>query len=228
MPAKNVVKQYVEEGYYHIYNRGVEKRSIFQDQQDYSVFISYLKTYLTPKDSVSLMEQLANPRTPIPERDGLRKQIRMNNFADDITLLAYCLMPNHFHLLVKQKSAGAIDKFMNSLGTRYTMYFNKKYKRVGALYQGTYKAVLVQTDAQLLELSRYIHKQSFDKYSLSGQGQPSSYPAYLGSHQGAWVKPDEILAFFSQTNPKLSYKSFVGQTDNNEISNLIYPLVIEE
>lgn len=225
MPAKNVIKQYVEEGYYHIYNRGVEKRAIFQDQQDYSVFISYLKGYLTPKDTEALMSQLMNPKTPIPERDGLRKQIRMNNFSEEITLLAYCLMSNHFHLLVKQKSSGAIDKFMNSLGTRYTMYFNKKYKRVGSLYQGTYKAVLVKTDEQLLQLSRYIHKQSFDKHSLTGQGQPSSYQVYQGGQHTDWIQPDEILGFFSESNPKLAYKSFVNEEEDPDT---LYPLTLED
>jgi len=152
MPARNSRKEYLENGYYHIYNRGVEKRIIFLDQQDYSVFLSYLKEYLLPKDEKGLRNRLFDPSISPRERDKIIKKLNLNNFSNEITLLAYCLMPNHFHFFIKQKSAGSMDKFMNSLGTRYTMYFNKKYKRVGSLYQGVYKAVLVDSDVQFLYL----------------------------------------------------------------------------
>ncbi|EKD90217.1 MAG: Transposase, partial [uncultured bacterium] len=146
MPARNRTKQYLEDSYYHIYNRGVEKRAIFLDQQDYNVFLNYLKEYLTPKDERSLINQLSDPNVPWEEKDKTIKLLRLNNFTEEITFLAYCLMPNHFHFFVKQKSIQSIDKFMNSLGTRYTMYFNKKYRRVGSLYQGVYKAVSLDND----------------------------------------------------------------------------------
>src|SRR3989344_3327786 len=135
MPAKNSRKQYLENGYYHIYNRGVEKRIIFLDQQDYNVFLSYLKEYLTKRNEKELQEKLTDASIPWIEKDKILRQLRLNNFYNELVLLAYCLMPNHFHFFVKQKSPGTIDKFMNSLCTRYTMYFNKKYKRVGSLYQ---------------------------------------------------------------------------------------------
>lgn len=159
MPAKNSRKTYATNCYYHLYNRGVEKRTIFQDQQDYGVFLSYLKEYLLPKDEAELNKKLSDPDISYQDKDKVLKKLRLNNFNQEITLLAYCLMPNHFHFFLKQKSMGAIDKFMNSLGTRYTMYFNRKYKRVGSLYQGVYKAVPITSDAQFVYLSKYIHKQ---------------------------------------------------------------------
>lgn len=168
MPAKNSLKIYTPGGYYHIYNRGVEKRSVFQDKQDYEVFLSYLKTYLLPKDENSLREKLSDPTIGCREKDKILRLIRLNNFADEITLLAYCLMPNHFHLLIKQRSNIAIDRFMNSLSTRYTMYFNRKNNRVGSLYQDVYKAVLVQSDEQLLYLTKYIHRNPI--HNLTTQG----------------------------------------------------------
>jgi len=167
MPAKNRTKIYVENGYYHLYNRGVEKRNIFLDQQDYGVFLCYLKEYLTPRDEKQLKKILANTKTSYREKAKILKILALNNFSEEITLIAYCLMPNHFHFLLKQKNAGSIDQLMNSLGTRYTMYFNKKYNRVGVLYQGVYKAVLVSTDDQLLHLTRYIHSQA----QIASQGQ---------------------------------------------------------
>ena len=211
MPAKNATKTYVENGYYHIYNRGVEKRVIFLDQQDYGVFLSYLKEYLLPKKEKELHERFSDPQISSVEKNKVLKSLHLNNFNQEITLLAYCLMPNHFHFFVKQKSINAIDRFMNSLATRYTMYFNRKYKRVGSLYQAVYKAVLIKNEAQFLHLSRYIHKQALDL-----KNQPCSYPEYLGLRQTLWIKPDEVLNYFSRTNPSLSYQNFVAQQEENE------------
>lgn len=208
MPSKNSTKIYIENGYYHIYNRGVEKRKIFLDQQDYSVFLSYLKEYLMPKNEKELNERLSDPNTSYKERDKILRVLRLNNFSQEIILLSYCLMPNHFHFFVKQKSINSIDKFMNSLATRYTMYFNRKYKRVGSLYQDVYKAVLINNERQFLHLSRYIHKQA-----LNLKNQPCSYPEYVGLRQTLWVKPDEVLAYFSNINPSLSYQNFVMQPE---------------
>ncbi len=209
MPAKNSRKQYLENGYYHLYNRGVEKRKIFLNKQDHNVFLSYLKEYLLPKDEEALYKRLADPSISLMERDNIHKALRMNNFSDEITLIAYCLMPNHFHFFVKQKSAGSIDKFMNSLGTRYTMYFNKKYKRVGSLYQGVYKAVLVTGESQFIYLSKYIHKQALSLQGEALEAQPSSFRDYVGERETEWVNPQEVLSYFSKSNPSLSYKSFV-------------------
>lgn len=219
MPAKNAVKQYLENGYYHLYNRGVEKRIIFQDAQDYNVFLSYLKEYLLPKNEKELHEKLSNPKTSSIERDNILKTLSLNNFSDDIALLAYCLMPNHFHFFIRQKKQNSIDRFIRSLCTRYTMYFNKKYRRVGSLYQGVYKAVLLNNEPQFLHLSRYIHKQAlaFQGQALEGYGgQPSSYFDYLGSRKTEWVKPEEILSYFSKNIPSLSYENFVKEEDDFE------------
>lgn len=214
MPSRNITKQYIEGGFYHLYNRGVEKRVIFQDEQDYPVFLSYLKQYLLPKNVDELTKKLADPTTPYKDKDKIIKLLRLNNFDGEITLLAYCLMPNHLHLLVQQKSPQSIDKFIQSLCTRYTMYFNRKYQRVGSLFQGTYKAVSVTSDEQLLHLSRYIHQQTLALQGDTLQVRPSSYLDYLGLRKTLWIKPEEILSFFSKTNPAFSYESFVKQKED--------------
>jgi len=232
MPAKNSQKLYSANGFYHIYNRGVEKRDIFVDDLDYGVFLSYLKEYLLPKDTKALCDILSNPIAPYDAKKEAAKLLRMNNFSDEITLLAYILMPNHFHFLVHQNSPNAIDSFMNSMATRYTMYFNRKEERVGPLYQSVYKAVLMKTDEQLLHVSRYIHRNSV---GLASKGhpfkgspftiQPSSYPEYLGLRKTEWVHPEQILSFFSANNKHLSYKSFV---DIDEISESIQDYLLDE
>jgi putative transposase len=214
MPSRNSTKTYIENGYYHIYNRGVEKRAIFLDKQDYGVFLSYLKEYLLPKDEKRLNQILSDPNISYGKKDKALKLLNLNNFYQDITLLSYCLMPNHFHLLVKQKNMGTIDKFMNSLGTRYSVYFNRRHKRVGPLYQDVYKAVLVDNEGQFVHLSRYIHKQA-----ISLPNQPCSYPEYIGTRKTDWVDPAEILAYFSRTNPSLSYENFLKDSDDYNILN---------
>ncbi len=221
MASKNSIKTYLGNSYYHIYNRGVEKRPIFHDEQDYAIFLSYLKTYLLPKDEKLLKEIISNPNAGWREKDQALKLLRLNNFDGEIALLAYSLMPNHFHFLIKQRSEMAIDKFMNSLALRYTMFFNKKYDRVGHLYQSQYKAVLVDSDEQLLYLTSYIHRNPLTK-SLASQdnvlrsclSQPSSLPEYLGQRKTEWVHPEDILTYFSKKNPQLDYESFIEQTDD--------------
>jgi len=229
MPAKNSLKIYAEDSFYHIYNRGVEKRQIFQDGQDYAVFLSYLKTYLLPKNEMELQKSLSDPAINYKEKDKIFKLLRLKNFASEVTLIAYCLMSNHFHFLVKQKSRTAIDQFMSSFCTRYTMFFNKKYSRVGSLYQAVYKAVLVDSEEQLLYLTSYIHRNPLSKRppqenNISGNllSQPSSLPEFLGQRQTNWVHPEEILAYFSEKNPDLDYQSFVEQTEDfSLIQNVI-------
>jgi len=220
MAAKNSRKTYLENGYYHIYNRGVEKRTIFQDQQDYAVFLSYLKEYLLPKNKEELYEKLSDSQLSSKEKNKTLKALRMNNFAGEIALLAYCLMPNHFHFFVKQKGMGTIDKFMNSLALRYTMYFNRKYKRVGHLYQGVYKAVLITSEEQFIHLSRYIHKQTLalQDQVLQSWRQQCSYPEYLNQRKTEWIHPEEILSYFDRGNPNFSYESFVRQDSDDKLS----------
>lgn len=235
MPGRNTRKQYSQNSYYHLYNRGVEKRLIFQDSQDYGVFLSYLKDYLMPKDEKALRSQLSNPILSYKDRDKILKLLMLNNFTEEISLLAFCLMPNHFHFQIKQLGEFSIDKFMNSLATRYSMYFNRKYKRVGPLYQGVYKAVLVTTDEQLLQLSRYIHKQAL---ALQGHAlergmkgmkeQPSSYLDYIEKRKIPWVHPEEILNFFSKSNPNFSYEAFVNPKENPITTAVLGKLTLEE
>lgn len=238
MPAKNSIKIYAPNSYYHLYNRGVEKRNIFIDRQDYSVFLFYLKEYLSPKPIIELREKLNSPYITPFKKDKILKLINMNNFYNEIYLHSFSLLSNHFHLLIQQTSENSIDKFMNSLCTRYTMYLNRKLDRVGKLFQGVYKAVLVKTDEQLLQLSRYIHLNPLNKSKLRGinqnqiekifLSQPSSYLNYLGKVNQEWVITKTILSYFSKTNPNFSYKSFMEGNLVNFSFDGIGTLLIDE
>ena len=207
MPCKNTVREYKENGFYHIYNRGVAKQNIFLDKQDYKVFIGYLKLYLASKDLQGRILQV--PPT---------KQLK--NFYQQAFLHCYCLMPNHFHLLLFQKEVCGIPLFLKSLLTKYSMYFNKKYKRVGPVFQGKYKAVEVESEEQFLYLSKYIHRNPLpagsDPAGLE-EYKYSSYQNYLGLFNQPWVKTEDILSYFNQTKPARSYKAFVGEVDESDI-----------
>ncbi len=207
MPAKNVVKVFTENGHYHVYNRGVEKRKIFQDEHDYAVFLYYLKIYLSPVEELKQLIASSKMNMRVQRFFPL-------NLSQELDLLTFVLMPNHVHLLIKQYKVNSITKLMHRLSTSYTMYFNKKYKRVGSLFQGVYKACLVETDEYLLHLSRYIHLNPGYHLSSLRNMNFSSYPYYLGNMQASWVKPETILHFFrsaqqSDLKDILSYQSFV-------------------
>lgn len=222
MPAKNIVKIYVENGYYHIYNRGVEKREIFLDEQDCIVFLYYLKMYLSP------IEEL--------EKESVA-DIRVNRFiplnlSSEVDLLAFTLMPNHIHLFIKQSTKDGIIKLMRRATTSYVMYFNKKYKRVGCLFQNTYKAAIIDSEIYLLHLSRYIHLNPSNIIFKINFKEFSSYPYYLGYKNASWVKPQEILNFFRSAQSMslrdvLSYQSFVEDyKDSSE--EILGELVLED
>lgn len=194
------------------------------DEQDYAVFLSYLKEYLLPKDTETFYKRLADPNTSYKDKNKILKLLKLKNFAGEITLIVYCLMPNHFHLFIKQKGAQSVNKFMSSLCTRYTAYFHHKYKRTGHLYQDAYKGVLVLTEPQFIYLSKYIHKQALASpgQSLQGwEGQPSSYEDYLGKRKTEWVHPEEVLGFFAKANPAKDYQVFVEEKELGPIENIL-------
>lgn len=222
MPGKNVVKFYISNSIYHIYNRGVEKRKIFMDEQDYKVFLNYLKECLSPPlDTESLKKDFTLKGVTFK---GIPKQI--TNYGEEITLFAFCLMPNHVHILVKQKDKDSIKKFTKSIFTRYSMYFNKRYKRLGPLFQGTYKATNVINKDYLLDLTRYIHKNPL-KFTKDLVNAYSSYAHYLNHFNISWVKNKEVLDYFNEStfikyNNIKSYKDFVEnfkyQTEELDLS----------
>lgn len=217
MPSKNRVKTYIENGYYHIYNRGVEKRDIFIDDQDYRVFLHFLKNYLSSPPKL-----LTHPVQEVTGSGPVRLR-PFKTFFGEISLLAYCLMPNHFHFLIKQANKNSMTRFIQALCTSYSMYFNKKYKRIGTLFQGPYKAALVMEDSYLLHLSRYIHLNPTELLTGPGPARVpikpgnysySSYPYYLGKKRAPWINPKPIISFFKSARRRnlrdfFSYQSFV-------------------
>jgi putative transposase len=212
MPARNTRKIFIENGYYHIYNRGVEQRVIFRDERDYATFLRFLKEALSPPLTEEQKKQLSKSFTLKGQAfKGIPRQPK--NLHKQVELLAYALMPNHFHLLLRQKSKTAVKDLLQSVATRYSMYFNRRYKRTGKLFENVYKAIEIDSEPYLLHITRYIHlnpknhvKNLTDAYS--------SYPEYLKMRNSPWVKPDFILALFSSRPAGFnSYRNFVEEED---------------
>lgn len=190
MPAKNVTKVYLNNTYYHVYNRGHNKQNIFLDEQDFTVFLSLLKRYLDP----SCKDRQAN-RMPYP------------CLADEVELIAYCLMPNHFHLFIYQHSEEGMKHLLRRISGAYGMYFNKKYKRVGPVFQQRYRAVRIAGDEQLMHISRYIHLNP-SEYT---RWQWSSLKYYRSSY-ARWLKTNHVLELFDNNTEK--YLEFVSDYED--------------
>jgi putative transposase len=214
MPSRYYQRTFVTDNFYHIYNRGSNKQSIFVDNRDYNTFIKILSYYLTYPTGHPYY------RKTVSEVPNLTKQT--------ISLIAYCLMPNHFHLLLKQLSPTEpttnISNLLRRLTITYAMYFNDKYKRSGNLLQGKFKNVPVNAENQLLYLSKYIHRNPLEinhKTPLSNYPY-SSYPRYLNKNRISWINPQPILNYFSNKNSLLSYQSFVEETpDSINLTSII-------
>jgi putative transposase len=135
--------------YYHIYSRGVEKRIIFQDEDDYKRFIFLL--------NLAKSEESINIRDLKKRNDNQDLTFVKNKGQTLVNIGAWCLMPNHFHLLISENSEGGISLFLQKLLTSYSMYFNKKYDRKGSLFESRFQAEHLDTDNYLKYIFSYIH-----------------------------------------------------------------------
>jgi len=139
---------------YHIINRGVEKRQIYLKNQDYSRFILGLE-FFNARESIDLWDLVATKGGSDPPLDRIEQQ-RQKNRNLIVELLAFTLMPNHFHLILREVVEGGISLFMGKMGG-YAGYFNKQYERTGSLFQSRYKVVPITTDEQLRVVFSYVH-----------------------------------------------------------------------
>lgn len=215
--------------YYHIYNRGVEKRDIFLDEGDYFRFIHNLYEFNNSNPVLNLGRDLGGlnegGETSFNQRKP-RKRL--------VDIICFCQMPNHFHIILKQLVEGGISKFMQKIGTGYTVYFNIKYERSGVLFQGVFKAVHIEAENYLTYLSRYIHlnpaelkesewkKGGIKNWKLVNEFLEnyrwSSYPDYIGKKNFPSVTNRElILKIFGDEK---NYKRFIKEWLAKDLQNV--------
>ncbi|OGZ20195.1 MAG: hypothetical protein A2626_02535 [Candidatus Nealsonbacteria bacterium RIFCSPHIGHO2_01_FULL_38_55] len=152
------IVQFVKGYFYHIFNRGVDKRNIFESDSDMWRFLQALFLFNDEKSSLNLLYRLERDKGAM-NFNVLKKffQEQGRNMDPLVRICADCLMPNHFHLLLEEIKENGISRFMHKVGTGYANFFNKKYDRVGSLFQGPYKAVMVEKDDYLQYLLAYIN-----------------------------------------------------------------------
>jgi putative transposase len=145
-------KKFAPDCFYHVYNRGVNKMDIFIDDQDKKFFLNRLKENLFPELKINI-EEVSNKDLTKVHTPYVRKTLPGGAFS----LISYCVMPNHFHILIKQNGEISVSKLISKVCTSYSKYFNLKYGRVGAVFQDQFKAIYVDDDKYLLWLSAYIN-----------------------------------------------------------------------
>lgn len=182
MPSRNTLKVDVPESYYHVYARGESQKDIFLEPSDYDYFIGLFARYLSNK------QVLSKEGVPYP------------HYQESIELLAFCLPPNHFHLLIYQHEKGGMAKLMRSIMTSYSRYFNLKYKRTGSLFESRYKASRIDADNYLQHITRYIHLnvRYWQRYPYS------SYKHYMSSCP-EWLQMKRVLDLFTDQEEYVTF-----------------------
>jgi len=188
--------------FYHLFNRGVERRPIFTNKWEFQRAIDTINFYQFQNTPLRYSKYLA-----------LNEKLKSAFFKDleksqkQVEIISYCLMNNHLHLLAKQIEDGGISKFMASFTNSYTKYFNTKYQRVGPLFQGVFKAVRVESEEQLIHLSRYIHLNPVTGYILKPEELKNyNWSSYLGYLKVMREEYKEVLNFFKSAK---DYEKFV-------------------
>lgn len=199
--------EFINNEYYHIYDRGVDKRSIFFDEFDHALFCEYLylfndENFYHSGDPIDKVVKLNAPELYGGERDPL------------VEIISYNLLNNHFHFFIKQLKDGGISKLLHKIKKAYSWKFNKRQKRVGTLFEGRFKAKHIDNEAYFKHIIRYIHLNSLDstKHGWRGgdvkdwddalkvlnQHKWSSHNAYMGKQQDLpIILPETISSFYS-------------------------------
>lgn len=209
-------KQFAQGGIYHIYNRGVGKMKIFLDNEDYEMFLSRLEENLFPEKIDSSNFSWAEKR---------RKLLSPNSFD----LVSYCLMPNHFHLIIQQLSTVSLSSLLLKVCTSYAMYFNKKYERVGTLFQDQSKAVLIETNEQLLWTSFYVHKNPLEAEIVKelSDHKWNSYLEYAGLENRSLCKKGILIGQFNSRESFLVHfkESIISESKNYKLVGIQHLLI---
>lgn len=210
--------------YYHIYNRGVDKREVFSDDKDYKRFL--LSLILMNDEKEGLMIRWRNFLASHPNSSV--EEFLRSNLSEKKPLVeinAYCCNPNHYHLILKQLRDRGIERFIQRIATGYTMYFNEKNKRSGVLFQGKFKAAHIKSNSQILRMSVYancnseIHGiSSAKKYKWCG------FPEYLGENTRKMCAKKVILSHFKNRKDYGEYaeENILDFRERKEDQDLIF------
>src|SRR3989344_6947641 len=195
----------VEKEFYHIYNRGVDKRDIFLDVDDLNRFLKSMREFNVINPIGSIYENRDRKRTH-------ERQAFMTREKPLVNFIVYGINRNHFHFILEQVAERGIEKFMHRLGTGHSKYFNTRHKRSGALFQGKFKAKLIDSNEYLLHLSAYINLN--DKVHSRGRQASTmsrtSWDEYINPNfVDSFCKKEIILGQFKN---RKEYKKFAEES----------------
>lgn len=210
---------------YHVFNRSIEQKPIFTNKREYSRAIIALDFYRFQNPSLRLSKVLLLEKE---KREEFFLKLKQKG-KKLVEIVSYCLMPNHFHFLLKQKVNGGISKFVSQFSNSYTRYFNTRRKRIGPLFQGIFKAVRIENDEQLVHVSRYIHLNPVVSFVIKEKDLDvhpwSSLPEFLGNQGRGICDKRIVLDLFSS---KEKYREFVhDQVDYARKLEVIKHLALE-
>ncbi len=223
MPYRKTI--FADNQIYHMVNRGVNQAPIFLNRTDYERFINLI-SFLRYCPNIQYSHF---SRMKIAERADFLDALQKNG-KPAVEILAFCLMPNHYHILLKQLREKGPQEFMRNLQNSYAKYFNAKNKRSGPLFQSAFCSVRIENDEQLKHVSRYIHLNPSSSYlvkisDLEGY-RYSSLNDYWGADSFDFVDTADVLKNFKS---KQQYKDFVyGYANRQRELNLIKHLVLED
>ena len=221
--------KFVNGEYYHIYNRGVDKRTIFECQKDLDRFFLSMKEFNILAPIGSIYENfLAKAREKKQTKKFGNSVPKLLKEDELVGFICYNLLPNHYHFILQQLIDRGITKFMHKLSLGYTNHFNKIYKRSGSLFQGEYKAIHIDSNEYLLHLSAYVNLnyQVHNLEKFGGRASKllkSSWGEYIGENKENFCKKDIILHQFGSA---LDYKNFAEDSlkrikENKEIKKFL-------
>lgn len=222
MPGRKI--PLVTDQIYHIFNRGIDRRPTFTSKKEFQRAIQTLNFYQYLKPPISLSKFL---RLEVKKQNEVLDLLLQSKKAVDI--FCFCLMPNHFHFLLKQLEDNGIARYLSNLQNSYTRFFNVSNERDGPLFLDQFKAVRIETDEQLVHVSRYIHLNPNTGYVVKTQAELLDYPwssfhDYLQGNNKI-VNIEFVLSLFSS---KEKYKKFVfDQADYQRKLKEIEHLVLE-
>ncbi len=210
MPGRTI--PLVSNEIYHIFNRGIASQPTFIDKRDYQRALDTIFYYQNVSPPIKYSRFLS---LSLQERNNILEKLRIQkDFLVEIITL--CLMPNHFHLLLKQLKDNGISRFVGNLTNSYTRFFNTKRKRSGPIYEGKFKSVRIETEEQLLHVSRYIHLNPYTAFIVKKLEDLENYPyssfiEYTKDSTTNFYTKDIILGNFKN---RKAYKQFVFDQAN--------------
>jgi putative transposase len=206
-----VARQLAEGEYYHILNRGAHRDPIGKDRRDWERLMFAILFFQSDLgiDNVGRVVEKYSPLTGYPVAESTIEGILSRR---NVELTCFALMPNHFHLLIKERTEGGISRYLHRIETAYTKYFNARYEHPGHLFQGRYKAVHVKDNRQLLYLSAYIHRNPREIKGWAGREAEypwSSLQDYVTANRWGGLLSTDIIASQFDATKSSNYADFV-------------------